>query len=147
MQTALGLNASELKRTLQSLACGKSRILLKNPKGREIDDHDHFCVNTKFTAQLFRVKINQIQMKETVEEQRVTEEGVLHDRQFQIDAGVVRIMKQKKVLAHNLLMTELYEVLDVPVKPADLKRRIEMLIDRDYIERDGNDTNVYKYVA
>ncbi|KAK4875725.1 hypothetical protein RN001_012147 [Aquatica leii] len=147
IQEAINLEGNELQRTLQSLACGKSRVLQKTPKGKDITDTDFFNFNDDFTDKLFRVKINQVQMKETVEEQRATEESVIQDRQFQIDAAIVRIMKQKKTLTHNLLITELYEMLDIPVKPADLKKRIEQLIDRDYIERDHNNSTIYKYIA
>lgn len=57
---------SELKRTLQSLACGKARVLNKNPRGKEVEDGDRFNFNNDFKHKLFRIKINQIQMKETV---------------------------------------------------------------------------------
>lgn len=56
----------ELRRTLQSLACGKARVISKIPRGREVDDKDKFQFNNEFTNKLFRIKINQIQMKETV---------------------------------------------------------------------------------
>lgn len=56
----------ELRRTLQSLACGKARVLTKFPKSREVNDKDNFKFNNEFTAKLFRIKINSIQMKETV---------------------------------------------------------------------------------
>lgn len=57
---------SELRRTLQSLACGKARVLIKSPKGKEVEDGDKFIFNADFKHKLFRIKINQIQMKETV---------------------------------------------------------------------------------
>lgn len=57
---------SELRRTLQSLACGKARVLNKNPRGKEVEDGDRFNFNNEFKHKLFRIKINQIQMKETV---------------------------------------------------------------------------------
>lgn len=50
------------------------------------------------------------------EEQQQTEERVFQDRQYQIDAAIVRIMKMRKVLPHNLLITELYNQLKFPVK-------------------------------
>lgn len=62
------IEEGELKRTLQSLACGKARVITKIPKGREIDITDKFQFNNEFTNKLFRIKINQIQMKETVSE-------------------------------------------------------------------------------
>ncbi|XP_058053997.1 cullin-4A [Anopheles bellator] len=144
---AVNIETGELKRTLQSLACGKARVLTKIPKGREVENTDKFQFNNEFTNKLFRIKINQIQMKETTEEQKATEERVYQDRQYQIDAAIVRIMKMRKTLSHNLLITELYKQLTFPVKPADLKKRIESLIDRDYMERDKDNQNQYNYVA
>uniref|UniRef100_A0A8D0D303 Cullin 4A n=1 Tax=Sander lucioperca TaxID=283035 RepID=A0A8D0D303_SANLU len=147
IRTATGIEEGELKRTLQSLACGKARVLNKNPRGKDVEDGDRFNFNNDFKHKLFRIKINQIQMKETVEEQVSTTERVFQDRQYQIDAAVVRIMKMRKTLSHNLLVSELYNQLKFPVKPGDLKKRIESLIDRDYMERDKETPNQYHYVA
>uniref|UniRef100_A0A8D0G9D2 Cullin-4A n=1 Tax=Sphenodon punctatus TaxID=8508 RepID=A0A8D0G9D2_SPHPU len=147
VKMATGVEDSELRRTLQSLACGKARVLIKNPKGKDVEDGDKFNLNGDFKHKLFRIKINQIQMKETVEEQVSTTERVFQDRQYQIDAAIVRIMKMRKTLSHNLLVSELYNQLKFPVKPGDLKKRIESLIDRDYMERDKDSPNQYHYVA
>uniref|UniRef100_A0A8C1H926 Cullin-4A n=1 Tax=Cyprinus carpio carpio TaxID=630221 RepID=A0A8C1H926_CYPCA len=147
IRTATGIEDDELKRTLQSLACGKARVLNKTPRGKDVEDGDSFQFNSDFRHKLFRIKINQIQMKETVEEQVSTTERVFQDRQYHIDAAVVRIMKMRKTLSHNLLVSELYNQLKFPVKPADLKKRIESLIDRDYMERDKENPNQYHYVA
>merc|ERR1711981_74050 len=147
LREATNIEDGELRRTLQSLACGKARVLLKSPKGKEVNDRDKFIVNKEFTHQLFHIKINQVQMKETNEEQKATEERVFQDRQYQIDAAIVRIMKMRKTLSHNLLLSELYNQLRFPVKPPDLKKRIESLIDRDYMERDKDNPNQYNYVA
>ncbi|XP_059482651.1 cullin-4A [Neocloeon triangulifer] len=147
LKAATNIEDGELRRTLQSLACGKARVLQKVPKGREVENGDKFSFNNEFTNKLFRIKINQIQLKETTEEQKATEERVFQDRQYQIDAAIVRIMKMRKTLSHNLLISELYNQLKFPVKPADLKKRIESLIDRDYMERDKDIANQYNYVA
>ena len=138
--------------------------MTKVPKGKDINDGDKFVFNKDFTNALFKIKINQvimkncsfilyciifiqIQLKETNDEQKATEERVFQDRQYQIDAAIVRIMKMRKTLSHNLLLTELYNQLKFPVKPPDLKKRIESLIDRDYMERDKDNANQYNYVA
>ncbi|XP_017329973.2 cullin-4B isoform X1 [Ictalurus punctatus] len=147
IKLATGIEDSELRRTLQSLACGKARVLTKTPKSKDVEDGDKFSCNDDFKHKLFRIKINQIQMKETVEEQASTTERVFQDRQYQIDAAIVRIMKMRKTLSHNLLVSEVYNQLKFPVKPADLKKRIESLIDRDYMERDKENSNQYNYVA
>jgi cullin-4 len=58
---------------------------------------------------------------------------VFADRAFAVDAAIVRVMKARKKLAHNQLITALFEQLKFPVKPADLKKRIENLIERESV--------------
>lgn len=55
-----------------------------------------------------------------MEEQASTTERVFQDRQYQIDAAIVRIMKMRKTLSHNLLMSEVYNQLKFPVKVINL---------------------------
>jgi cullin-4 len=147
IQEATGIEEKELKLTLQSLACGRVRVLNKNPKGPHVEATDSFSFNKEFTAKLFRIKVNAIQLKETVEEQQKTTEGVFQDRQYQIDAAIVRIMKTRKTLTHTMLVTEVYSQMKFPIKPPDLKKRIESLIEREYLERDANNPNQYNYLA
>ncbi|CAI9782156.1 unnamed protein product [Fraxinus pennsylvanica] len=147
IKESTGIEDKELRRTLQSLACGKFRVLQKIPKGRDVEDDDSFEFNDQFTAPLYRIKVNAIQMKETVEENTSTTERVFQDRQYQVDAAIVRIMKTRKVLSHTLLITELFQQLKFPIKPTDLKKRIESLIDREYLERDKNNPQIYNYLA
>ncbi|KAI6221399.1 CULLIN-2 domain-containing protein [Aphelenchoides fujianensis] len=141
------IEPAELKRTLQSLACGKSRVLTKEPKGRDVGTEDSFHFNAQFSSSFFRIKISQVMLKETEAEHQETEEQVTQDRQYQIDAAVVRTMKTRKTLSHNLLISELLSQLRFATKPIDLKRRIESLIEREYMMRDKTDSNLYHYVA
>lgn len=149
IEETTGIESTELQRTMLSLACGKPncRILLKSPKSKEIAADDVFTFNSTFSDKSFRIKVNSIQMKETVEENQQTNERVFQDRQYQIDAAIVRIMKTRKSLSHNLLITELFQQLKFAVKPQDLKKRIESLIDREYLERDQKNSQVYNYLA
>lgn len=45
---ATGIEEKELKVQLQSLACGKVRVLRKEPKGREVEDGDTFSFESDF---------------------------------------------------------------------------------------------------
>lgn len=141
------IDENELKRTVQSLACGKVQILLKSTKSLEITSDEVFTFNKGFTHKLCRIKINQVQLKETQEENQCTNDGVFQDRQYQVDAAIVRVMKTRKSLLHNLLITEVVGQLKFPIKPSDIKKRIESLIDRDYIARDDTNQNQYNYLA
>lgn len=102
---------------------------------------------SKCRTQSIRVLSLVLFLPAQVEEQVSTTERVFQDRQYQIDAAIVRTMKMRKTLSHNLLVSELYNQLKFPVKPGDLKKRIESLIDRDYMERDKDSPNQYHYVA
>lgn len=127
---ATNLPAEQLARTLQSLACAKHRVLAKSPRGRDVGVGDRFVVNTAFSEGKFRVKINQIQLKETKEENRETHEGVARDRQYETQAAVIRIMKGRKKVRHAELVGLVIEqtrnrgVLEV----ADIKKNIERYV-------------------
>lgn len=61
-----GLEKSELSRILQSLACGKFRVLVKEPKGKDVLETDSFLFNDNFNDKLYRIRISQVLMRETV---------------------------------------------------------------------------------
>jgi cullin-4 len=86
-------------------------------------------------------------LKDTPEEVQKTHEEVFRDREYQVDAVIVRTMKSRKRLSHALLMSELMTQLRFPAQASDLKKRIESLIERDYLERDREDSTVYNYLA
>lgn len=127
IQGTTALPEAEVKRTLQSLACAKYKVLTKSPKGREVNDNDTFTFNEKFSDSRFRVKINQIQLKETKEENKETHQRVAADRHYETQAAIVRILKGRKRISHNELIVEVIKatrsrgVLD----QADIKKNIE----------------------
>ena len=57
---------AEVRRTLQSLACGKKKVLKKIPPGKDINNNDVFKFNVDFTDQHAKVHINSIQAKVSV---------------------------------------------------------------------------------
>jgi hypothetical protein len=158
---------------LQSLACAKYRVLTKTPKGKEVETTDTFSYNASFTDAKMRIKINQIQLKETKEENKTTHERVAADRHYETQAAIVRIMKSRKTIKHAELIAEVIEATRHrgTLQPAEIKTNIEKydspsspllrnigfvcgranplalhrLIEKDYMER--ADGNQYKYVA
>jgi len=147
IETMSGLKNLDLKRTLLSLAGGKVKVLNKEPPSKEIEENDVFEFNRQFKQKLHRIKINSVQIKETPEERQKTTATVMQDRQYQIDAAIVRIMKTRKQLSHSALISELFSQLKFPAQPADLKKRIESLIEREYMERSAEDSQIYTYLA
>ncbi|RKP12942.1 Cullin [Piptocephalis cylindrospora] len=147
-----GLAEEDLKRTLQSLACGKYRVLQKSPKGKEVEMDDEFRINTSFTAPTVRVRIQQVmapKISASIAEARETRKEVVESRRVQMDAAIVRLMKARQRMSHTDLVLELTQALASRflVDPQEVKRRVEVLIERDFLERSPNDQRVYQYVA
>lgn len=128
--TATNLSGGELERTLQSLACGKVRPLVKSPKGRDINKTDTFTVTKGLADNRYRIKINQIQLKETKAENKETHERVAADRQFETQAAIVRIMKSRKTMTHPQLVAEVINQTKSrgAMDPADIKQNIEKYV-------------------
>ena len=143
----------ELTRALQPLAMGKAnqRILVKHPKSKEIEPSHVFMVNETFSSQFHRVKIQQASARqgESEPERNETKRKVDEDRKHEIEACIVRIMKSRKQLNHNQLVSEVVEQLNKRFQPspAIIKKRIENLIEREYIKRSDNDRKMYVYLA
>ena len=74
---------------------------------------------------------------------------VTEERKMSIDATIVRVMKSRKELDHKTLVNEVILLLAARFapKPALIKKQIESLIAREYLERSGEGSNSYKYLA
>ncbi|ESR57500.1 Cullin-1 [Citrus sinensis] len=145
IMTQLNLTHDDLVRLLHSLSCAKYKILLKEPNTKTISQSDHFEFNSKFTDRMRRIKIP----LPPVDERKKIVEDVDKDRRYAIDAALVRIMKSRKVLGHQQLVSECVEQLSRMFKPdiKAIKKRMEDLITRDYLERDKENPNMFRYLA
>ncbi|XP_028320345.1 cullin-3-like isoform X2 [Gouania willdenowi] len=142
----------ELVRALQSLACWKptQRLLTKEPKSKEIENGHVFTVNDHFTSKLHRIKLLMVvaKRKETGPELEKTRQKVDQDRKQEIEAAITRIMKARKKMQHNILVAEVIQHLQARFLPSPLviKKCIEGLIEREYLERTTEDRNIYTYI-
>ncbi|KAK4568020.1 hypothetical protein RGQ29_003684 [Quercus rubra] len=145
IRTQLNLTDDDLVRLLHSLSCAKYKILKKEPNTKTISPTDNFEFNYKFTDRMRRIKIP----VPPVDERKKVIEEVDKDRRYTIDAAIVRIMKSRKVLELQKLVIECVEQLSNMFKPDIklIKRRIEDLITRDYLERDQDNPSMFKYLA
>ncbi|XP_027098276.1 cullin-1 [Coffea arabica] len=145
IKTQLYLADDDLVRLLQSLSCAKYKILKKEPNTRSVSQNDFFEFNSKFTDRMRRIRIP----LPPVDERKKVVEDVDKDRRYAIDASIVRIMKSRKVLGHQQLVLECVQQLGRMFKPdvKAIKKRIEDLITRDYLEREKENPNSYKYLA
>ncbi|XP_058777287.1 cullin-3A-like [Vicia villosa] len=151
IEQATEIPASDLKRCLQSLALVKGRnVLRKEPMTKDVSEDDAFFFNDNFSSKLYKVKIGTVvATKESEPEKLETRQKVQEDRKLQIDSVIVRIMKARKQLDHNNLIAEVTKLLQPRflANLTDVKKRIESLIEREFMERDNRDRKLYRYLA
>ncbi|KAJ2654027.1 hypothetical protein GGH99_007441, partial [Coemansia sp. RSA 1285] len=135
IQAKTGIPTPLLSRLLQSLACAKYKVLTKTPMSRNISPEDRFRLNMGFRSPQYRIRIPMISAKNTVEtdkEKAATMATISQERQYVIEAVVVRIMKTRKQMAHDQLVNETITQLSSRFMPTSktIKVSIERLIDR-----------------
>jgi cullin 1 len=136
-----------MKRILHSLSCGKERVLKRianeaNSSDKVIRETDSFEFNDNYSSAKKVVAIPMASLEDSHTNKRIET-----DRSHTIDAAIVRTMKARKTLGHEQLIAEVLNQLAF-FKPDRkvIKKRIEALITRDYLER-GADINTYNYLA
>lgn len=148
----LGMNEEVLKRVLHSLSCGKFRVIKRLADGgtgekdakASIKTSDVFAFNDQFTCQMRKIRIPMASLEDASQTTKRVEE----DRSVAIEAATVRIMKARKTLSHQQLVSEiLTQLAFFRPDPKVIKRRIENLIEREYLERDPDNQNTYRYLA
>ncbi|KAI1445307.1 putative cullulin 3 [Annulohypoxylon stygium] len=146
----------ELINVLTSLSVIKQyRVLLKESQTKlAAKPGDRFTFNREFVSKTIKIKVPSINASNRVEndeERQETDKKNEETRMYITDAAIVRIMKQRKELGHSPLISEVIEVLKTRFKPdvSLIKRRIEALIGRDYLERSELDDGspAYQYIA
>ncbi|KAL6868544.1 Cullin [Trichoderma novae-zelandiae] len=155
IQAKTSLSTADLTRALMAIAVApKSRVLAKDPPTKNIKPGDRFSFNASFQSKTIRIKapiINAVSKAENKEERKATEDKNNQTRAYIIDAAIVRIMKARKEVSHSQLLGEVLSQLAGRFKPdvPMIKRRIEDLIVREYLERPDEEgaPSMYRYVA
>jgi len=144
IQNATGLDMTLTKKLLATLSISKYKILKKSGEdGKTIEDDATFSPNDGFQCPHRKIKIPPPASEETHNKERVEE-----DRSIAIEAAIVRIMKMRKTLSHQNLVSEvLSQLAFFKPNPKLIKHRIEHLIEREYLERDPQQASMYRYLA
>uniref|UniRef100_A0A1B0G032 Cullin family profile domain-containing protein n=1 Tax=Glossina morsitans morsitans TaxID=37546 RepID=A0A1B0G032_GLOMM len=154
IQQETNISERELRRALQSLLMGKPHqcLLVRHSKTNtnDIEATDEFRVNDAFVSKFRKVKIQTVLAAEDLKaESKETKAKLYEDRKHHIEAAIVRIMKVKKRLPHNTLVSDVMSQLTshfLP-SPVSIKKRIEGLIEREILARTAEDRNAYAYLA
>jgi cullin 3 len=144
----------DLIKSLASLTGVKKWALLrKEPSNsKELLDTDQFYYNSAFSSKFVKIKIGVAiggaNKLENDAERQDTKKRIDDERGHSIEAAIVRIMKQRKELTHQNLMTETIQQLSQRFQPDVnmIKKKIEALIDREYLERGPDESRPAYYI-
>jgi cullin 2 len=114
----------------------------------EITDDTVFNLNMNYSNTRTELRL-MLTQKDTVQETKKTRDSVDGDRRFFLQAAIVRIMKSRQVLKHTLLIQEVLTQAKERFAPNEfmITKCIETLVEKEYLEKAGEGSDEYKYIA
>ncbi|KAK5660506.1 hypothetical protein OQA88_13054 [Cercophora sp. LCS_1] len=133
------LNSESLDPSLGIMV--KAKVLNISPEGEKPGPGTTFALNYDFKNKKLRVNLNVGMKSETKQEEAETNKTIEEDRKLLLQSAIVRIMKARKRMKHQQLVSETINQIKqrfVP-KVSDIKKCIEILLDKEYLERLDDD--------
>ncbi|KAL2415597.1 Cullin-1 [Exophiala dermatitidis] len=123
----------------------KARVLLPTPEDGKPAPGTSYALNYNFKNKKVKVNLNITVKSEQKVESEDTHKTIEEDRKLLLQAVIVRIMKGRKKLKHVHLVEEVINQVRnrFPPKISDIKKNIDALMEKDYIERLDNDELAY----
>jgi len=136
---ALKLNKETLDPCLNVFI--KARVLTTVPENVKAEDCPTFKLNMGFKNKKIKINLNITIKSESNKEVEETHKTIEEDRKLLIQSAIVRVMKSRKTLKHSNLIMETITLIKSRFQPkiSDIKKCIEMLIEKEYLERLNDD--------
>ncbi|KIX05738.1 uncharacterized protein Z518_03710 [Rhinocladiella mackenziei CBS 650.93] len=123
----------------------KARVLIPSPEDGKAAPGTTYALNYNFKNKKVKINLNITVKSEQKVESEDTHKTIEEDRKLLLQAVIVRIMKGRKKLKHVHLVEEVINQVRnrFPPKISDIKKNIDALMEKDYIERLDNDELAY----
>ncbi|KAI0647741.1 Cullin-domain-containing protein [Trametes meyenii] len=137
---ATAISKDILKQVLAVLV--KAKILIN-------EETDQYDLNPNFKSKKIRINLNTPIKAEQKAESTDVLKTVDEDRKYVIQASIVRIMKARKTMKNQALIQEVITQISQRFTPKipDIKKAIDHLLEKEYIERVDGTRDTFAYVA
>ncbi|KAI0755416.1 Cullin-domain-containing protein [Irpex lacteus] len=140
LMTATSISKEILTQVLASLV--KAKVLLN-------DEKEQYDLNPNFKSKKIRINLNTPLKAEQKTEATDVLKTVDEDRKYALQATIVRIMKARKTMKNQQLIQEVIAQIAQRFQPKipDIKKAIDHLLEKEYIERVEGTRETYAYLA
>ncbi|TVY82793.1 Cullin-1 [Lachnellula suecica] len=115
----------------------KAKILTMSPEAGKPESGKMFSLNYDFKSKKLRINLNIAVKSEQKQEVEDTHKTIEEDRKLLMQSAIVRIMKARKKMKHTQLVSECINQIRTRFVPKipDIKKCIDILLEKEYLER------------